>query len=227
MLLETFRNINLAVHTFCLSITVFMGLFKPKKTNIKSEEYSIRNGHSKFIIILVRIFQYYTVFSHIFLISALCTNKQELFVVAHIYQSTLFVLYYGLIWVDVEYLAHIENFPNRKFLQSIVSWYPPLKFPEIFMWIMLNTQHLFAPLYIWIESYFYSTIVHDGSLLIEINALFVLYGFWNFYCWYVQGFPVYPIQKFVYDKGLEYAVLFYITCIIILNTVAIGCDYLL
>ncbi len=227
MILQTFRTINLCIHTVCLLINVFMSLYRPKKTSIKSTEYSLSQGYSMPVIIIVRVFQYYTTVSQILLIAALYSHKEELYTVTHIFQSTLFVIYYGIVWHNVELLAHVENFPNREFLQRVVSWKPPLKFPDIFVWTMLNTQHLLAPLYIWVEAYFYDTIEHDNSLIIEINALFIMYGFWNFFCWYVQGYPVYPIQKIMYDKGLEYAVLFYVSCLVILNTTAIICDFLL
>jgi hypothetical protein len=229
--IETYRKFHLTIHLISFTITLLNALFNKRYINKITEEYALKNGHSKSKMYIVRIFQHYTIWSQLFLIMALYFNKRELEMIAHILQTNLFILYTIIRFYDVSLLTYEENFPSIEFLQRATSWKFPLyeiykkEYTIVFVWLIQNTQHLLAPLHYWVEHYFYKSVEHDNSLLFEINVLFMCYAIWNFYYWYVCGIPVYPIQIKIYKKGPLVTILFYTSCLLLLNISAIICDY--
>lgn len=231
--LQLYRTIHLIFHIFILYSTIIMSLVYPSYVSRITDNYAKEQGYSKIIIMLTKVLQHYTVWSHICIILALICNKRELEMVAHILQTNLFLLYYIIRWFDIGYLTYVDNYPSLEYLHKATSWKFPLQdfknknYGLLGLWIVQNTKHLLAPLHFWVEHLIFNSIEHDNSLLLEINMLFICYGLWNFYCWHVRGLPVYPIQKVVKDKGLLSSVLFYTSCIVLLNISALVCDYLL
>lgn len=223
-----FKTCNVLLHSLCLTATISMNLTKPRQIARVSETYALDKGWGINIILLTRITQYYTILSQLLLIVSLLCDKKELVVLAHIYQTCLFLLYYGIVYFDVGHITYVENFPNVEYIKRVVAFTPPIYSKdktEMIAWATLNTQHLLAPLYFWVEGYLFKSIKHDNSLIMEVNIIFILYGLWNFFCWHVQGVPAYPIQKKVYDKSIVSAIMFYASCLGILNVSAMLCNY--
>lgn len=224
--LELFRFINIIIHTISLLSTTLNAIVNKKTIHEKTEEYALQNKWSIPLIVFVRIMQYYTVWCQLLLLVSLYYDKKELVVIVHVLMTNLFLLYHSIrIFFGILNLTYIENFPNVSFLKNVTSWKIPKNRAELIVWSIQNIQHLLGPLYYWIEGHFYGSIEHDNMLLFEINVIYFVYGLFNFFCWYVNGIPTYPIQKKVYDKGLLYAILFYTGCQCLLNISVILCEY--
>jgi hypothetical protein len=221
-----------------------LGLFNPRKVHKEAQDESLARGFLYPTVVVTRLLQHYTVCSQILLVVSICRDisilnsfdndpcNNDLKIITCIIQTNLFVLYHFFIYFGPEFLTHIENFPSIEYLKSVVSWKPPINaLDRAIVWTILKIQHVLAPLHYWI--YFSNTdpkiISYNGHLRRDTNILFFIYGLWNFWCWYVQGVPPYPIQSIVYEKSersILGASLFYIFCILVLNICHEVFDYL-
>jgi hypothetical protein len=122
-------------------------------------------------------------------------------------QTVVGVLYWALALYDPWLLFPREQFPEEQKLADAVlrriTRVPALGNPGLlFMWALMQQQHTFAPLHLWVEAYTgvlpASALALPGSPVHECAvtaAVGLGYLAWNMLCWQVRGVPPYPVQK--------------------------------
>jgi hypothetical protein len=157
------------------------------------ELQALNRGFSKAIIVTTRSFQHLTVYAKLILILYLLTEIQALGPVAHFLEIFVFVCYHSIVTYDPKLLTHDITVSKK-----VTGFWPPMD-KHIFPWIGLHIQHTLCPLHAMLMP----GVVYDQTGILSLFVASVGYVCWNYYCWYVQGIPVYPFQMILRTHGLE------------------------
>ena len=188
---------------FCAQINA---IYRPKLSQIRALNYGLKNGWSKPFLIFIRVTQHFTIFSQLLLIISLFTGLNEIVCSAQILETLVLILYHTMIQRPT-LLAYHEEFEYN--ILDIVTSYkipnPRQRFKLFILWTMLQIQHTMGPLHLFL----FKRHKHIETYISPATYLLAFYGLWSFFCWYVQGHPVYPFQKTLRRAGFLYEILFY------------------
>jgi hypothetical protein len=135
-------------------------------------------------------------------------------VVAKTLGAAVFILYYGMLALDITLLVHPENLEVGRRIMGVA---PPVRDGPglVAAWLMLHFQHLVCPLFLWLEEGVGVGAPRETEgdpvpppqpcnpriAIQDILVAYLAYVAWNGVCWSVQGRPAYPIQEKVRNMG--------------------------
>lgn len=163
---------------------------------------------------------FYTVFGQILYTITLMSN-QNLVSISFKCSSTtigisILLAYYTLINYDHNLLIYQEQHMAKGINSLNIIGFSPMKitnYKEFVLYLVLHIQHFLLPvLQLYNEITTNVEFVYDPYML---NSLLMLYTLINLYCWYLNNFPVYPIQ--FKTKNIS----FYVGCIMYVNVLCL------
>jgi len=198
-------------YLFTYLVALINTIIRPKLSQIKALKYGTDRGFPVSLIIFVRITQHFTLYSQLLLIIALFTGHNEIAASAQILETVVLLLYHIMIQRPT-LLAYYEDF-DKNVLDIVTSYTSPQEKKYFILWLGLHIQHTIAPLHLFI----FKRHIHlkNDQYIATSTYLLILYGIWSFFCWFIQGHPVYPFQKTLRRSGPFYEILFYGSVIIL------------
>jgi hypothetical protein len=142
-------------------------------------------------------------------------------------QTVVGVLFWSLALHDPWLLFPREQFPEEQKLADAAARHitrvPTLRKPGLLcVWALMQQQHTFAPLHLWVEAYngmlpasavaLPGRLVHEGAVTAAVGLGYLA---WNMLCWRIRGVPAYPVQE---QAGWG----FYGACLLVLLMATLG-----